>query len=59
MLSNILIVISSFVLLAGAKECIPGQKCELRCCTLPEGDVLCRERCIGLSCERDVNCGGD
>ncbi|CAB3996251.1 Hypothetical predicted protein [Paramuricea clavata] len=53
------IVLHSFVLLASAKECKSGQNCELRCCTIPAGDVICRERCLGLSCELDVHCDGD
>ncbi|CAB4040795.1 Hypothetical predicted protein [Paramuricea clavata] len=59
MLFKFLIVLHSFVLLASAKECKSGQNCELRCCTIPAGDVLCRERCLGLSCELDVHCDGD
>ena len=59
MLFKLLIVLHSFVLLTSAKECKSGQNCELRCCTLPGADVLCRERCLGLSCELDVHCDGD
>jgi hypothetical protein len=60
MLFKLFIVLYSFVLLASAKECNSGQNCELRCCTLiPGADVLCRERCLGLSCELDVHCDGD
>ena len=59
MLFKLFIVLYSFVLLASAKECKSGQNCELRCCTLPGADVLCRERCLGLSCELDVHCDGD
>ena len=47
-----------FVVLACAKECRPGQDCGLKCCTVPEGDVLCRARCLGLSCELDADCDG-
>ena len=47
------------MVLARTKECKPGQYCESRCCTLPGGDVQCRERCLGSSCELDGHCDGD
>ena len=56
---KLLIVMTTFVVLACAKECKPGQNCELKCCTIPEGDVLCRARCLGLSCKLDPDCDGD
>ncbi len=59
MLFKLLIVLCSFVVLASAKECEPGQNCELKCCTIPEGDVVCRKRCLGLSCKVDAHCDGD
>ncbi len=40
---QVIIVLCSFVVLASAKECEPGQNCELKCCTTPEGDVVCRK----------------
>ena len=59
MLFKLLIVLHSLVVLAKTKECIHGQNCELRCCTISVDDVQCRERCLGLSCELDVHCDGD
>ena len=46
------------MVLACAK-CKPEQNCELKCCTIPKGDVLCRARCLRLSCELDADCDGD
>ena len=59
MLFKLFIVLYSFVVLASAKECKPGQNCEFKCCSIPEGDLLCRKRCLGLSCEVDTHCGVD
>jgi hypothetical protein len=59
MILKLLAVVHIFIFLASAKECTPGQNCGLKCCTTPKGDVLCRARCLGLSCELDVHCDGD
>ena len=59
MIFKLLAVVHISIVLTSAKECNPGQNCELKCCTIPEGDVLCRARCLGLSCELDAHCDGD
>mgnify|MGYP002804117351 CR=1 FL=1 len=53
------IVLITFMVLTCGKECKPEQNCELKCCTIPKGDVFCRASCLGLSCELDVDCDGD
>ena len=59
MLFKLLVVLYVSMILSRAKECKPGQNCGLKCCSVPKGDVLCRTRCLGLSCELDVDCDGD
>jgi hypothetical protein len=59
MFVKLLIALSAFAFLAEAKECKPGLNCDLKCCTTSEGDVQCRARCLGLSCELDAHCDGD
>ena len=55
MLLKFLVAFFGFVVLASAKECKPSDKCELKCCATLEGDVHCRNSCLGLSCELDMH----
>jgi hypothetical protein len=60
MILQLLAGVHIFIFLAGAKECTSGhENCDLKCCSTPKGDVLCRASCLGLSCEIDAHCDGD